>query len=87
MKDDSPILESLRFMRGNHMQDNPEYRDLLMLYDVVGPVLAKAIKADENRRSVAEDIFVYLKKATKFIFENVYNFHTHFPFYILPPSR
>ncbi len=67
MKDDSPILESLRFMRGNHMQDNPEYRDLLMLYDVVGPVLAKAIKADENRRSVAEDIFVYLKKATKFI--------------------
>ncbi len=67
MKDDSPILESLRFMRGNHMQDNPEYRDLLMLYDVVGPVLAKAIKADENSRSVAEDIFTYLKKATKFI--------------------
>lgn len=65
MKDNCPMMETLRFLRGYHMQNNPKYRTLLMKYDTLGPAIAAALKHDENAESVALDIIPYLIKAQK----------------------
>ncbi len=63
MRDDCTLLETLRFLRGHYMQCNPQYRELLLMYDTVGPALATAVNHDENNYAVAQDILIYLKKA------------------------
>lgn len=67
MKDDCPMLQTLRFLRGFYMQSDTHYKTILMTYDVVGPMIAKALWEDENREHVASDILLCLQNATKLV--------------------
>ncbi len=65
LKDDCPLLQTLRFLRGYYLQEDPQYRDLLETYDVYGPAIAEAIVHDEQAHKMAERLYVYLAKAQK----------------------
>ncbi len=61
-KDDCTLLEVLRFLRGYYLQGNAQYKEILMQYDVVGPVLAEALRNDYDRVSIALDLLEILEK-------------------------
>ena len=52
--DDCFVLNTLRSFRDNVMQKNIEYKDMLMEYDTLGPVIAQNIANDkENNNTCA----------------------------------
>lgn len=68
MKDDCDALQTLRSFRGNILQKNAQYRDLLLRYDTVGPVLARGLIDDENSIQVALDLYnIYIKGCVGYI--------------------
>ena len=46
--DKCDVLETLRSFRGNFLQKDSKYKELLFEYDTVGPKIAKAIREDED---------------------------------------
>ena len=47
-------LQKLRHFRDEVMKKDEKYEDLLQEYNLVGPILAQSIEADENKRILAE---------------------------------
>lgn len=59
-------LMSLRSLRDDFMQKSPEYKEMLLKYDVLGPIISRCILNDPNREQLAIDIFnVYIKYCAK----------------------
>lgn len=56
IKDNCEDLMTLRKFRKEYLQSNPECRELLMKYDAVGPIIARAIKSDPNNEAIALDM-------------------------------
>ena len=46
--DNNELLNTLRLFRRNTLQTNPSYKNLLMEYDIVGPVIADCIENDRE---------------------------------------
>lgn len=65
MADDCELLKTMRSLRSEHMQNNPEYRGLLVQYDVVGPIIADSLLRDERRMILAYAILYELQMVEK----------------------
>lgn len=66
LEDDDRVLKSLRSLRKDHMQDDPRYRELLLKYDALGPIIARALELDPDSFDVAIDLYnIYLKGGSK----------------------
>lgn len=62
--DDNYYLNTLRKFRDNNMKTNKEYRPLLVIYDVVGPVISDSLANDPNGKNVSLAFFnTYITKA------------------------
>ena len=55
--DNNYYLNTLRYFRENVMQTDPNYFPLLMLYDIVGPEIAKRLGQDINGKDIATIFF------------------------------
>ena len=55
--DDCFVLNSLRSFRDNVMQKNIEYKDMLMEYDTLGPVIAQNIANDKENNNLWQDVY------------------------------
>lgn len=49
------VLENFRL---DYLQNNPELKEWMLMYDTIGPVLAAALKNDENKKQLAMDLYV-----------------------------
>ena len=58
-EDDSEVIQNLRNFRDNVLQKNDKYSEILKIYDTIGPILASKIIQDENRDSIASEIYTY----------------------------
>ena len=69
MNDDNVVLQVLRNFRSEFLQTNPEYNELLLKYDAVGPLIARSIAHDKNNAyEVALDLYrVYIQGAYDYI--------------------
>lgn len=68
MGDTCEELQTLRVFRKNILQKDDKYRDLLLRYDAVGPVLARALACDEDRVQIAIDLFqIYIKGCVRYL--------------------
>lgn len=68
LPDDCHELETLRMFRKEILSKNPKYKKILMTYDALGPSLAGAIKRDERRNAIAEDLFmIYIRGSVNYI--------------------
>lgn len=68
MSDDNAVLQVLRNFRSKFLQTNPEYNELLLKYDAVGPLIARSIAHDTNAYEVASDLYkVYILGAYDYI--------------------
>lgn len=66
--DDCEELGILRIFRKEFLQKLPEYRGILLKYDLYGPILAKALENDENSLDVAMDLYItFIKGCVTFI--------------------
>lgn len=66
--DDCQELTVLRKFRKEVLQKDEQYRDILLRYDTVGPVLARALANDENRLQVAIDLYnIYIRGCVQYI--------------------
>jgi hypothetical protein len=60
LRDDNKYLNILRNFRNNVMRNNEKYYGLLILYDIVGPEISKALLKDVSREMVANMIMKYI---------------------------
>lgn len=68
LSDDCEELNTLRIFRKEVLQKDTRYRELLLRYDTVGPVLARALAHDENSVQVAVDLYnIYIKGCVGYI--------------------
>lgn len=67
LSDDCSLLMTIRKLRNEIMQNDPQYKDLLMKYDALGPIVAMALRRDENKMAVAQDIMIELERARELI--------------------
>ena len=68
MDDTCEELQTLRVFRKNILQKDDKYRDLLLRYDAMGPVLARALACDEDRVQIAIDLFqIYIKGCVRYL--------------------
>lgn len=57
-KDDKdPVMESLRSLRNDYLQKNPDYDFVLKAYDTIGKKAAQKISEDEKRETEAKVIY------------------------------
>lgn len=56
--DDCNYLEKLRYFRDNIMLNDKKYYDLLVEYNIVGPMIAKSLIEDENRKEISINLLI-----------------------------
>ena len=62
------FIETLRWFRNNVLQNDEKYKDILVEYDIVGPVIAKNISNDPLKYQIAANAFFkYIKPITRLI--------------------
>lgn len=54
--DNGVILNTFRDFRDKIMNSDPQYKDLLLQYDTLGPKLVKCIEAASSKQSLAEEM-------------------------------
>ena len=57
LSDNHEVLNTLRGFRDNVLQKDEKYAEILKVYDAIGPMVADAIRNDENREQVALDLY------------------------------
>lgn len=57
LEDDNQYLQSFRKLRNEFMQKNESCRELLVDYDIIGPVIASCLSSDENREMISKNLF------------------------------
>ena len=71
--DDDKVLNNLRMFRGNILQKDKEYYEILMDYDTIGPVIACCISHDKEKEKMAQGLYdIVLSKVSKNIEEKDY---------------
>ena len=66
--DKNIFLDTLRFFRNNILQNDEKYKDILVEYDIVGPIIAKNINNDPLKYQIATNTFFkYIKPITNMI--------------------
>lgn len=69
--DNDNTLETLRKFRDNFLQKNRKYFGLLITYDIIGPIIAKKIREDENKEQIASNLYnLGIKKVAEYIDNN-----------------
>jgi hypothetical protein len=72
-EDDCEVLNSMRDLRNNYMQQDPKYKDMLFEYDTIGPEIAKCLANDPIQKLVASVEYDYaLKPISKLVKEKKY---------------
>lgn len=62
------FIETLRAFRNNVLQNDEKYKDILVEYDIVGPIIAQNISNDPLKYQIAANTFFkYIKPITKLI--------------------
>ena len=56
--DGKAFIELLRKFRDNYLQKNPNTIAILEEYDFIGPVISKRIAMEENKDTVAQQLFL-----------------------------
>lgn len=69
LPDDCEVMETLRKFRGDVLQKNEQYRDILFEYDSVGPRIAKEIRKEDIGFSTAL-YTIFLKPIASLIKKN-----------------
>ena len=70
MSDNNPFLNTMRNFRNDILQENEKYKDLLVEYDIVGPIIARNLNNDPLRYQIAANgFFKYIKPITSLIKE------------------
>ena len=70
MPDDNPFLNTMRYFRGNVLQKDKKYSNLLVEYDVIGPIISNNIANDPLNLQISIDcMFKYIKPIVKLIKE------------------
>ena len=57
LPDNHETLNVLRNFRDNILQKEESYKEILMVYDAIGPIVADAIYNDTNREKIAKDLY------------------------------
>lgn len=71
LADNCEELMILRKFRAQILQNNPEYKNILLKYDTIGPVISRALIHDDNREQVAIDLYrIYIKGCISYIKNN-----------------
>lgn len=60
--EDGIVLKRFRQFRDNYLQKHDEYKDLLVEYDVIGPLISKSLSKDPYKEIIAQKIY---KKSLK----------------------
>ena len=61
------VLDNVRSLRDNYMEKNENYKDLLDMYDILGPSVAKCMEEDKNKETTATKVYSILSRISKLI--------------------
>lgn len=68
MPDNNVYLNTLRNFRKNFLQKDEKYREILVEYDIIGPIIAKNLNEDPLKYQIAVNTFYnYVKPIVKLI--------------------
>lgn len=70
LSDEHVYLNVLREFRKRELQNNEKYRELLVDYDVIGPIIANNLKQLPNKEIVAKTLFKEIKIIVTMIINN-----------------
>ena len=74
MSDNNPFINNMRNFRNNVLQKDEKYKDLLVEYDIVGPIIATNLSNDPLKYQIAANgFFKYIKPITILIKEKKNN--------------
>ena len=57
LPDNHETLNTLRSFRDNVLKKDKSYKEILMIYDGIGPMVAEAIINDEKKHEKAKDLY------------------------------
>ena len=73
LSDNNYYMETLRHFRNNYLQTNEEYKNLLVEYDIVGPIIAYNLKNDKQKNIIAAKLFYnYISPVVSLIEDNMF---------------
>lgn len=73
VSDSNYFLNTLRKFRDNYLVNNEEYREVLVEYDIVGPMIAKSIAEDRQNKFIAARMFYnYINPIVSLINDGMY---------------
>lgn len=61
-QDKGYVLNMLRNFRNNYLQKDNNYKELLVEYDIIGPMLAKDINNSPNKQEIAYNLYENILK-------------------------
>lgn len=71
MSDNNPFINKMRNFRSNVLQKDEKYKNLLVEYDIVGPIIANNLNNDPLKYQIAAtNFFKYIKPICTLIKEN-----------------
>lgn len=56
LKDDNEFLTTLRKFRKEKLQQNDKYKEILVEYDIVGPIIASKLKQEAKKDMIAKNL-------------------------------
>lgn len=65
-KNDS-VIESIKFLRDEYLENNEEYKGLLEIYDYIGPAVASRMEEDNNKLVTASKVYSILNRISKLV--------------------
>jgi len=73
LKDNNFYLNTLRNFRENELQCNEKYRELLVNYDIIGPIITENLRKLPKKQIIAKNLYeLGIKKMVQFINKNEY---------------
>ena len=71
LDDNNYYLNSLRKFRNEVLQKSDKYKEILVEYDVIGPLIANKLRNDSNKEIIALNLFnIGISKVVEFINKN-----------------
>ena len=61
------VLDSIKYLRDEFLEQDTKYSDLLSMYDYIGPQVAKKIDEDPNRKEVSTKVYSILTRISKLV--------------------
>ncbi len=65
-KNDS-VIESIKYLRDEYLENNEEYKGLLEIYDYIGPAVASRMEEDNNKLITASKVYSILNRISKLV--------------------